>query len=57
MYPMDKFSAIMWLETVIQAQAGNEQEMERLKVENQIRQENGQPTVEEELIELTKNVD
>jgi len=47
----------MWLETVIQAQAGNEQEMERLKVENQIRQENGQPTVEEELIELTKNVD
>jgi len=57
MYPMDKFSAMMWLETTIQAQKGNKEEMEHLQVENQIRKENNQPTVEDELKELTKTKD
>ena len=54
MYPMDKFSAMMWLNTVTQANKGNQEEAERLIVENQIRTENNQPTVEDELKELTK---
>ncbi len=58
MYPIEsKFSALMWLETITKAQAGNKQEAEMLQAENQIRTENNQPTVEAELKELTKTKD
>ena len=49
MYPMDKFSAIMWLNTMKAAQNGNQYEIENLEAENQMRQSEGYPTVEEEM--------
>jgi hypothetical protein len=50
MYPIqDKFSAILWANVVTRAAAGNEADRADLEAENKIRQENGQPTVEEEL--------
>lgn len=55
MYPMDKFSAIMWINTVKRAQMGDKHEQEMIDVENKIRMEEGQPTVEEELQEILGN--
>lgn len=54
MYPMDKFSALLWLDTVRQAQAGNQESMEELQAANQLRSDNNQPSIEEELMQLTK---
>lgn len=49
MYPMDKFSAIMWLNTMKAAQNGDEDEQRNLKAENEMRQKRGYPTVEKEM--------
>ena len=52
---MDKFSAMMWINTVKRAQMGDKHEQEIINVENKIRMEEGQPTVEEELQEILGN--
>jgi len=54
MYPMDKNSERMWRKIILEARQGNKNELERLTTENQLRKENKQPTVEEELNNLTK---
>ena len=53
MYPMDKFSAIMWLNTIQSAKQGNQAEMDRLQQANKVRKENNHPSVEEEMKEIT----
>ena len=55
MYPMGKFSAIMWLNTLMAAQQGDEDEQENLQAENKMRAKRGYPSVEEELQEIQGN--
>lgn len=43
MFPMAKFSAIMWLNTLMAAQQGYEDEQENLQAENKMRAEMGYP--------------
>ncbi|MEI6754514.1 MAG: hypothetical protein WCK78_15280 [Paludibacter sp.] len=55
MYPIEnKFSALMWLQIIQNVKAGDQHEAEILKAENQIRTENNQPIVEQELNEMIK---
>ncbi|MGN0092439.1 MAG: hypothetical protein ACI35M_05160 [Alistipes sp.] len=46
---MDKLEAIYWAVTIQEAKEGSEAAKEALRVENQLRAEKGQPTVEEAL--------
>lgn len=58
MYPIDnKFSAIMWAQTIARAQAGDQMEMEILQSENQVRADNNQPKVEQELTAMLLGAD
>lgn len=52
MYPIDKFSAIMWLNTLKAAQNGDEEEQRNLEAENEMRKNMGYPTVEEEMKQI-----
>ena len=51
---MDNLTAIHWLSIVKMAKQGNEEAMETLRQENELRAENGLPTVQEELAEMAK---
>jgi len=55
MYPMAKFSAIMWLNTLMAAQQGDEDEQENLQAENKMRAEIGYLSVEEEMQDILGN--
>ena len=54
MYPMDKFSALLWMEIMLAAPT-NPQEQEKLTAANEIRIENNQPTIEQELMDMLKD--
>ena len=53
MYPMDKFSAIMWLNSLTAAQKGDKNEQMNLEAGDEMRQKRGYPTVEEEMQQIT----
>ena len=51
---MDNMTAILWLATIKQANEGDKEQQEVLRQENELRAENGLPTVQEELMEMAK---
>ena len=50
---MDNSEAMYWLAVVQQANEGSEEATEMLRQENELREETGQPTVEDELYYLS----
>ena len=44
-----------WIEVIKMAKSGDPQEAEHLRVENLLRQEQGRPSVEEELMEYARS--
>lgn len=52
---MEQNEARLWLITVVRALKGDQEAKEMLRVENQLRAEKGQPTVEEELKAMAAN--
>ncbi len=46
---MDKNEARLWAVTLMEAQQGNEESKQTLAARNQLRQEQGLPTIEQEL--------
>ncbi|MFC2308823.1 MAG: hypothetical protein ACFNUH_06735 [Bacteroidota bacterium] len=52
MYPLDRMSTILWAAEVKRAEQGDEAAKANLASENNLRQEQKQPTVEEELRQI-----
>ena len=52
MYPLDRMSVMLWTAEVKRAEQGDEAAIANLASENNLRQEQKQPTVEEELRQI-----
>ena len=54
---MDNSEAMYWLAILQQANEGSKEAQEMLQQENELRTENGQPTVQEELKEIVEEAE